>query len=131
MAIEFCNQLSIDEGLTPAYVIHGTHGNVTWNREADGYRLPTEAEWEYACRAGSHEAFCNGPITHTDCSPVDPNLDEVGWYCGNASDRRDVGLKDPNSWGLYDMHGNLYEWVWDGYKYDYYNLPQEDPIHET
>ena len=131
MAVQFCNQLSIDEGLTPAYVIHGPNGNVTWNRDADGYRLPTEAEWEYACRAGSQEAFCNGPITQLDCDPIDPNLDEVGWYCGNAIDRHGVGQKAPNGRGLHDMHGNMYEWVWDGYRDDYENLPSGDPVHDV
>jgi formylglycine-generating enzyme required for sulfatase activity len=133
MAVQFCNQLSLDEGLTPAYVIHGPDGDVTWNRDADGYRLPTEAEWEYACRAGNQAAFCNGPITHTECDPLDPNLDEVGWYCGNNSPSgpKEVGQKAPNSWGLHDMHGNLWELVWDGYRFDYEALPQEDPVHDV
>ena len=130
-AIAFCNQLSLDEGLTPAYTINGPSGDATWNHAANGYRLPTEAEWEYACRAGSQTAFCNGPITYTDCT-LDPNLDQVGWYCGNAGGAsHDVGHKTANAWGLHDMHGNLWEWVWDGYLSDYQNLPSEDPVHDV
>ena len=113
MAVQFCNALSLQEGLTPAYTIHGPNGDVTWHHDADGYRLPTEAEWEYACRAGSTTAFANGPITHTGCSPLDPNLDAMGWYCGNNSPSgpKLVGQKQANEWGLYDMHGNVWAWV--------------------
>ncbi len=78
------------------------------------YRLPTEAEWEYAARAGSTTAFANGDITYTDCT-YDPNLDAMGWYCYNSSSTQSVGQKDPNDWGLYDMHGNVYEWCQDWY----------------
>ncbi|MCP4213802.1 MAG: formylglycine-generating enzyme family protein, partial [bacterium] len=82
------------------------------------YRLPTEAEWEYACRSGSSSAFANGGITYTDYSPVDPNLDLIGWYYGNSDTGsgykpQPVGGKDPNAWGLYDMHGNVFEWCQD------------------
>ena len=108
--------------LTPAHTIADTtsSGNhyigatIDWNRAENGYRLPTEAEWEYACRATSTTAFCNGDITNVDCSPLDPNLDQVGWYCGNASSTtHDVGGKAANLWDLNDMHGNLSEWCWD------------------
>ena len=131
-AIAFCNALSQQESLTPAYTIHGGDGDVTWDRDADGYRLPTEAEWEYACRAGSQTAFSSGPILHTDCDPVDPSLDQVGWYCGNdsPSGRKVVGQKRPNAWGLCDMHGNLWEWVWDGLR-PFDASPQEDPVFDV
>jgi len=130
MAVQFCNALSVRENLTPAYEIHGPRGNVTWDQNADGYRLPTEAEWEYACRAGSTTAFANGPITHTRCEPLDPNLSAMGWYCGNRTGEdgpAEVGQKQANQWGLYDMHGNVWEWVWCGWR-AYASAPQEDPV---
>ncbi len=119
-AAAYCDWLSLQQGLLRAY----DHG--TWQCNggnpyaAAGYRLPTEAEWEYACRAGSGTAFANGPITQVQCDPIDPNLDEMGWYCGNTGGlpggwTRPVAQKLPNAWGLYDMHGNLYEWCNDWY----------------
>ncbi|MBW1902000.1 MAG: formylglycine-generating enzyme family protein [Deltaproteobacteria bacterium] len=79
------------------------------------YRLPTEAEWEYACRAGSSLAFANGDITEIKCGH-DPNLDKIGWYCGNTGVKtQEVAKKIPNPWGLYDMHGNAWEWCQDRY----------------
>jgi formylglycine-generating enzyme required for sulfatase activity len=131
-AVAFCNALSLQQGLAPAYTIDGGSGEVTWDRDADGYRLPTEAEWEYACRAGTQTAFSSGPILHTDCDPLDPSLDQVGWYCGNntPSGRKVVGQKRPNAWSLYDMHGNLSEWVWDGLD-PFDASPREDPVFDV
>jgi len=109
-AISYCNRRSAQEGLTPAYTVNGS--NVTWNRQANGYRLLTEAEWEYACRAGTTTPFYSGST-----------MDDAGWYQGNTyittstgSRHRStfpVGQKQPNAWGLYDMHGNVLEWCWD------------------
>ncbi len=89
------------------------------------YRLPTEAEWEYACRAGSTTAFAKGPITTVSCNEPEPAILEMAWYCYNsglANPARDfkprpVQTKLPNIWGLYDMHGNVQEWVLDSCKW--------------
>jgi len=83
--------------------------------ECEGYRLPTEAEWEYTARADTTTAFYSGDITFTDCT-LDPNLDPIGWYCGNQNTGTEmVGQKLANSRGLYDTAGNAWEWAWDSY----------------
>jgi formylglycine-generating enzyme required for sulfatase activity len=90
------------------------------------YRLPTEAEWEYACRSGSVTPFANGDIVELFCTH-DPNLNAIGWYCGNSARKtHSVGQKSPNTWGLYDMHGNVCEWCEDWYA-EYPSTSQKDP----
>jgi len=106
-AVEYCNRRSQREGLTPAYKISGSGNNrtVTWNRNANGYRLPTEAEWEYACRAGTTKAYNTG----ADITTSQANF---GDWDGRTTP---VNNYSPNSWGLYDKHGNVWEWCWDWY----------------
>jgi formylglycine-generating enzyme required for sulfatase activity len=123
-AIEFCNRLSRREGLTPVYTVNGT--NVTWNRHAHGYRLPTEAEWEYACRAGTQTPFSTGNNITTEQANYDGypyNNNAKGTFRNKTVEVRNF---KPNTWGLYNMHGNVWEWVWDLYG-EYESGEQIDP----
>ncbi|KPA09462.1 Sulphatase-modifying factor domain protein [Candidatus Magnetomorum sp. HK-1] len=109
---------------------NGTQEFIQKLKSMDGnsaYRLPTEAEWEYAARAGSKTAFANGEIKELICG-LDPNLDKMGWYCGNSQDKtHPVAQKQANAWGLYDMHGNVWEWCADWFG-DYPKLQATDPV---
>lgn len=103
-AIEFCNRLSARAGYRPCYSKWFGWWRCDWR--ADGYRLPTEAEWEYACRAGTTTRYSFGD---------DPaGLDSYAWYDGNANSAvQPVATQRANPWGLYDLHGNVWEWCWD------------------
>jgi formylglycine-generating enzyme required for sulfatase activity len=108
-ALVFCNALSEREGLTPVYQISEEQPEnrwawtldtgSAWNRNAGGYRLPTSAEWEYACRAG-------------DTAESPPDIQSISWQQDVGSRPHPVGQKKPNAWGLYDMFGNVGEWCW-------------------
>lgn len=119
-AITFCNELSRRQALTEVYTITTRNiapptqwrphsepepddWDVAWDQGANGYRLPTDAEWQVACRAGTSGARY-------------ASLDDAGWYAGNSEERlHPVALKTPNPWGLHDMLGGVWEWCWDLY----------------
>ncbi len=116
-AVEFCNRLSDKQGYRRCY--RKRRGRWICNWGADGYRLPTEAEWEYACRAGSEGIYCFGDDQRL--------LDAYAWHSGNSGFQlQQVATRRPNAWGLYDMHGSVWEWCWDWYG-PYSSTPVLDP----
>lgn len=131
-AINFANAKSLDAGLTPVYTV--TKEGVSWDRSANGYRLPTEAEWEYACRAGTVTPF--NAEKSLDAEEANfyghyPYEIEENYFNNSVLEARPgkyrqttitVGSFSPNKWGLYDCHGNVNEWCWDFYgEYDLEN----------
>jgi formylglycine-generating enzyme required for sulfatase activity len=113
----FCNKRSRAEGLEPCY----NEETAECNFAANGYRLPTEAEWEYACRAGTTSDYSFGHDSRA--------LSQYAWYADNSDKQTNpVGKKKPNAWGLYDMIGNVAEWCNDVYQSDSYQAgPERNP----
>ena len=125
--IYFCNKLSLSEGLTPVYTVDGRTNPTSWgytpcrgnsldgeikmNIKANGYRLPTEAEWEFAALGGNYSKGYKYSGSNS--------LDDVAWYDDNSYSTHDVGTKAANELGIYDLSGNVWEWVWDIYEDEY------------
>ena len=143
--VSFCNNLSEADGYTKCYTMthisqtdnHIWSATVTCDFGANGYRLPTEAEWEHACRAGSTSRYYWGD------SSEESVMKQFCWYEKNASENhwtdphadqegtQPVGQKMPNAFGLFDMSGNLFEWCWDRYSSDHYRTRPDPDVNPT
>jgi formylglycine-generating enzyme required for sulfatase activity len=117
-AVAYCNALSVKEKLPPCYQISGTTVGWADGVKCTGYRLPTEAEWEYAARSPATNIYAGSD-----------SVDGVAWYSTNSGNTTHaVKTKTANGRGLYDLSGNVWEWVWDAYQGNYEALPSTDPI---
>jgi formylglycine-generating enzyme required for sulfatase activity len=117
--IEYCNKRSLKEGFTPVY--RGSGDNITCDWSANGYRLPTEAEWEFAAKGGTKDDYLTYEYSGSN------SADAVAWYIENSGRRtHPVGAKAANSLGIHDMTGNVWEWCWDWYG-SYLSEAQTDP----
>jgi formylglycine-generating enzyme required for sulfatase activity len=137
-AAAYCNALSKKAGLPACYRCSGAVDTLTCALDpgvkksiygCPGYRLPTEAEWERAYRAGTQTDLYNGNLIETECRNLDPAANLIAWYCDEIgyTSVHPVGQKEPNSWGLYDMAGNAWEWCADGYEGDLGSTGAVDP----
>jgi formylglycine-generating enzyme required for sulfatase activity len=154
-AVAYCNGLSQKQGLSLCYSCSGEKSSVSCQNvstysgkniyQCPGYRLPTEAEWEFAYRAGSSTAYyhsANDPSACSGCAKPDEALDQIGWYLGNSSANYNgceptacgcmgthpVAQRSPNPWGLYDMAGNVFEWCQDLYQETLGSSAVTDPV---
>lgn len=139
-AAAYCNALTIQAGLTPCYVCsvaappscatapaYATSSSLIY--DCPGYRLPTDAEWEYAARAGTTSLYPNGGNDLQNSCKVSVDAGLIGWYVDNGADMtHPVGLKQANGWGLYDVAGNVREWVHDRYLADLGTAPATNPV---
>ncbi len=140
-AVLYCNALSKLKGLAACYTCQGSASIKACTTAAayagskiyacPGFRLPTEAEWEYAYRAGTTSAYYSGAKDAGKCglcAKGEASLEPIGWYCGNSNNTsHPVGGKQPNAWGLVDMSGNMWEWCHDGYADDLGAAAATDP----